>query len=140
MLEAQTLLLHMEHSHRAARCAPALSRTAGVEDLEVAVAFVQGHVTVAEEDGVGVWESSAQPLDPTAGGTGVVQNREHSVAQRQLERLGQRRSQDLFVDVAVDRVDDGTKRFELFQDRRGDEVTSVDQSLGPRDQLSASLR
>ena len=60
MLEAQAGGLGIEEAHRGAGGAAALGGAAGIEDLEATLLFVQGEVAVAEDNGVGLGEASAQ--------------------------------------------------------------------------------
>lgn len=139
VFEAQAAGLEVKHPHRTTGRAPALCRATRIEDLEATVPFVQRHVAVTEDDGVGIRKSPAQPLQPSACRAGVMEDRENPVSQHHLTSLRQRSSENGFVDIPVDGTDDGAKPFKLLQDREGGEVTGMDQGVRPRDQLGAPL-
>jgi hypothetical protein len=139
VLEDQSGRSVVEQAHGGPRSPSPLGRAAGVEDLEVALDFVQGQMAVAEDDGVGGREALPQARQPARGRAGVVGDRDGLLSHLDLELGRQRVSQRRLVDVAVDGVDHGTERFHFFQRRDREEVAGVDDRLGGCEQLDAAL-
>ena len=94
---------------------------------------------MAKNHGRGLWKAAAKTYQPSLGRPRVVDDANDLAADLEFERRRQRVSQCLLVDVAVDGMHDGTKRFELFERRDGEEIAGVDHGIGLSDQLDAAL-
>lgn len=94
---------------------------------------------MAEDDGIGGREASAQARQAAFGRAGVVSYRDGSPADLDLQLGRQRAPQRLLVDIAAHGMDDRAERLHLLQRRGGEEVARMDDRLRRRNQLDATL-
>lgn len=107
--------------------------------MEAVFDFVQGKVTVTENDGVGGRKASTQARQPALGGPGIVSYRDGFPADLDLQLGRKRAPQRRLVDIAVHGMDDRAERSHFLQRRDGEEVTGMNYRLGSRDQFDAAL-